>query len=656
MRPRCLCLPRSGFLAVLLIGLLGGCANDVTDQLIERPLGSLAELGINLQFRMDNDPLLCGYVNQLGAQQRALVRRRNVPYRFKVVDLEEPNAFAIPWGGIYVTRGLLRFAESEEEIAFVMGHEIGHVERRHSSLAFQRNLLINIGLALLTNDKNKDWMQFAYIGNYFLDLHFSRENELSADREGGEYAIRSGYDPEGGIVFFHKLDDRYGAMPRFWSYFQTHPINRDRISELRRQRPFDPNDAAVQLQIAEGYRARHLYASAEDHYRRAASADPENGQAYLGLARIAAWRGDVAAAKQQYLQALRYGADSETVNAELSALPERQPASEGEVILASARELDEVKSALGGLETRIAAVAEVAKPGYERPLGAMTALVNSHNTAGSQLDLLYRIRNQMTRSVQDMVVDGQRVRAMALRAASEVSGAQEEAHRTTELLESNRRRILAILADRPTPAAVRVARAVLTDSERAGREVRDGVQRVTELLPHIESAVKESHAAIAALAEAVQASRTISRQLGERLTEAETATSEALDEVRKSESGIYSARARALESSIDITLLDRTANERLAAQKIIERLMLADSEALARALEAGLSYGEATYALGMAKSTETEPETVITALAASLGERQTVDRLERRSIGRSGKVAIMMRLVDETLKREFEVR
>ncbi|NUP99220.1 MAG: M48 family metalloprotease, partial [Armatimonadetes bacterium] len=240
-------------LAVPLLALLSGCANDLTDALIEQPLGKLSELAVNLQFRKERDPLLFGYTYLLGEEHHKLVRRKNVPYRFHVIELEEPNAFAIPWGGIYVTKGLLRFADTEDQISFVMGHEVGHVERRHSSLAFQRNLLINLGLQLLTSNNTENWMQFAYLGNNLLDLHFSRENEHAADRQGVMYAVNSGHDPVGGVEFFQKLDQRYGATPRFWSYFQTHPINRDRINTMRGQ-PGMQADPIPLTMIAEGYR------------------------------------------------------------------------------------------------------------------------------------------------------------------------------------------------------------------------------------------------------------------------------------------------------------------------------------------------------------------------------------------------------------------
>ncbi|MBI2300397.1 MAG: M48 family metallopeptidase [Armatimonadetes bacterium] len=222
-------------LCPLVAVLLGGCANDVTDTLVERPLGALSELGVNLQFRMDDDPLLLGYTRLLGAEAKAKVHRTNVPYRFKLVDVDAPNAFAIPWGGIYVTRGLLRFAGSEDEVAFVVGHEVGHVERRHGSLAFQRNLLINVALILATNRHTEDWLEYAYLGNYFLDLHWSRQNETKADYEGVRFASMTGHDPGRGIDFFQRLDQRYGATPRFWGYFETHPINRDRISYVGRR-------------------------------------------------------------------------------------------------------------------------------------------------------------------------------------------------------------------------------------------------------------------------------------------------------------------------------------------------------------------------------------------------------------------------------------
>ena len=645
---------RTGAACLLLLGLTG-CANEVTDFLIEQPLGKLSELAINLQFRMERDPLLFGYNYLLGEENHQYVRRQNVKYRFNVVMLEEPNAFAIPWGGVYVTKGLMRFADGEDELAFILGHEIGHVERRHSSLAFQRNLLVSLGLQLVTNRRNEDLMQFAYLGNQFLDLHWSRQNEHAADREGAMYAVLSGHDPAKGIDFFEKLDRRYGSTPRFWSYFQTHPINRDRISEIRKQ-PYLLEDPAVLTQIADGYARRGLYVSAESHYARAVAADPNCGPAYLGLARVATWRGDYQVAREQYLDAVRHGVDAGQVDAEMDQLPDQAPPQRGDVLLASAADARAASTAIAALDADVARTTSLGEPVWRDPMYASTALVNGFNTSGSLLDALYHQSEKLPQSYQQLVAAGQQLRAAAMRGASDLGCAQEQAQDTVALIESNRQRMLAKLQGPVTASELELAKAVLADSERGLKEVQDGIQRLNEVQPRVQQTVTETYQAIELLHRSLSSGARIPggpARLAEQLQLADERISNAFELAERPQEAIYDGRARGLESSIDITLVDRPANERTAAQAILARMLLVEPLKVREAVADGLSYGEAAYVLGMATSADEKPEDMST-LARYGGLRQTVDRLSRRGQGRTDNVVIMLQLIDRTLRQEFE--
>lgn len=639
---------RLAWLVAAAAMFLGGCANPVTDALIEQPLGKLSEFGVGLQFRMDDDPLLRGYIGRVGAEQRELARRKNVPYRWSLVALDAPNAFAIPYGGIYVTRGLLSFSETEDEVYFVMGHEMGHVERRHSSFAFQRNLLIRIGLLLLTSDNNADWMQYAYLGNQLLDLHFSRQNEHSADREGAMYSYLGGYDPWGGVVFFRKLDQRYGRTPRFWSYLETHPINTDRIDYIRGYEALSVTDPRILTTIADGYLKRSLFRSAERHYAEALAADAIYPEAHLGLARVYAHRSELRLAQASYEAARRYGADEAVVNAELQLLQESAPPpAGGEVILASAREVDDVRRALDALGSQTASVGAAARPALVQPFDSIDSLVAGHRAAGSQLDGMYSLGNALPQPVQELVVEGQRARGLALQTAAQVSGIQDDAEATLSLVEQNRERILKRLDERPTVAVVATARAVLLDGERAAEGVRDGAARLDELKPLVRDSIETSHRAIESL------NRNSNPALAHSLQAAEQRTREASRRTETPAKLIHSGRTRALESSIDITMLDRLPYERILAQRVIEHFTLSEPGAVAPLLEQGLTYGEAAYVLAMAASGET-PAMELAADVRDAGRRESVDRLTGRGFGRTLSAAIMMKFIDNTLKDELD--
>ncbi|MBI5834780.1 MAG: M48 family metalloprotease [Armatimonadetes bacterium] len=637
------------------LGLLSvGCANDLTDFLIEQPLGALSELAINMQYPMDRDPLVRGWVQQLGAEERANVKRKNVPYRFSLVDVSAPNAFAIPYGGVYVTKGLLRFATSEDELAFVLAHEIGHVERRHSSFAFQRGLLINIGLALATNRKNEDYMQLAYLASYFLDLKFSRDAEYGADQSGATGAVWSGYNPHRAVDFFRRLDERYGATPRFWGYFQTHPINVDRISALRRNAMLSLTDPVTLTTIADGYRRREQFGAAERYYQQAVLADPQYADAYLGLARVAAWRGNAQIARGKYNEALRHGADQSSVQTDLAALRDEPDEPRPGIVLASSREVRDARESLQAeaepVKLALAAAATLAAD----PVDGASALVSGQKNSGTQIDALTALGDHMAKAGQELVQAGTKLRGAAMAAAAEVGESGREAEETVQLLESNRQRLLAILADRPTRPALDLARRVLDGNNELIGQMRDAADQLRSDSKLMADAVHGSHLAVAALHRELRdgsVSAAATNLLDTELKASNEALNKASARASRSINRIRAGRARGLVSSIDITMLDRRRPQRALAQRQVARFMLTSPEQMQTMFDAGLSYGEAAYALGFAKSSGTEPGKLLT----DLGEDRhaVVDRLDRARV-RSGNVAILLRLLDLTLRGELE--
>ena len=138
-------------------GLLTSCAiNPATGQrqlsLIsesqEVAMGREAAAGVGQTLGFVDDPELQGYVRQIGLRQAAASERPNLPWEFHVVDDPSPNAFALPGGFIYVTRGMLNLMTSEAELAGVLGHEIGHVTARHSVNQLSQQQLAQLGLGL----------------------------------------------------------------------------------------------------------------------------------------------------------------------------------------------------------------------------------------------------------------------------------------------------------------------------------------------------------------------------------------------------------------------------------------------------------------------------------------------------------------------------
>ncbi|MCZ6802367.1 MAG: M48 family metalloprotease [Proteobacteria bacterium] len=144
-------------LYLLFLLLISSCAvNPVTgkqDLVLltendEIALGRKTHLEVLKQYSIYENPALQKYVKNVGTKLASKSHRSNLIYRFTVLDSKEINAFALPGGYLYITRGLMAYLRSEAELAAVLGHEIGHVTARHSVQQYSANQLTNIGLAL----------------------------------------------------------------------------------------------------------------------------------------------------------------------------------------------------------------------------------------------------------------------------------------------------------------------------------------------------------------------------------------------------------------------------------------------------------------------------------------------------------------------------
>lgn len=156
-------------------------------------------------------------------------------------DDETVNAFALPGGKVGVYTGLLELADSDDEIAIVMGHEIAHVTARHGAERVSQGLVAGIvgaGVELASEDsRHRDLIRAAYgIGATGATLAFSRGNESEADYIGLRYAAKAGYNPMAAITFWRKMAaQKEGKQPIKW--LSTHPPHADRIAELQRWMP-----------------------------------------------------------------------------------------------------------------------------------------------------------------------------------------------------------------------------------------------------------------------------------------------------------------------------------------------------------------------------------------------------------------------------------
>jgi predicted Zn-dependent protease len=201
----------------------------------EQKIDEQASRQIEGQLGVARDPKLVGYVEEIGRAMAAHSPRQDVDYHFAVVEMEEPNAFALPGGHIYVSRGLLAVANSEAELANVLGHEIGHVAARHA--ARQEAHVKTLGIATLLSDLmsggGPEPSDSERISGHFV-ARYAREQEREADRIGQDLAISAGVDPAGLGHFLRTLDNIARLSQGFstpQTYFATHPAARERMLE-----------------------------------------------------------------------------------------------------------------------------------------------------------------------------------------------------------------------------------------------------------------------------------------------------------------------------------------------------------------------------------------------------------------------------------------
>jgi predicted Zn-dependent protease len=182
---------------------------------------------------MVTDPDINRYVTILGDSLAAVADTRDLEWHFYVVDSPEINAFALPGGFVFVNRGLIERVDSLDELAGVIGHEIGHVTQRHGVKLQQKGEIAQIGTGLacvLTHACTQAAGVGINAGEGAMFAKFSRDAEHEADSVGMIYVVRAGIDPRGMTSMFEKLlEERQRSPEKLEAWFINHPIEEDRI-------------------------------------------------------------------------------------------------------------------------------------------------------------------------------------------------------------------------------------------------------------------------------------------------------------------------------------------------------------------------------------------------------------------------------------------
>ena len=218
----------------LTLGLMG-CG---TSTQWDREIGAQVTEQVRKEMGVIDDPALNAYVNRVG--QRLVTQLDDSPftYRFTVLDQAEPNAFAVPGGDVFVTRGLLAVLNSEDELAGVLGHEIIHVEQRHAAKRYQRMTVPGVfalpGRTIgILAPRAGGLLASPFEGiDQRVTAAYSRDSERESDLLGQQLAANVGYDPMGLAVFLQQLDDVeviVTGQSHEFSFTDSHPLTPERI-------------------------------------------------------------------------------------------------------------------------------------------------------------------------------------------------------------------------------------------------------------------------------------------------------------------------------------------------------------------------------------------------------------------------------------------
>jgi len=227
-----------GFVILLTVNSF---AQDLS---FDKKMGAEAALQVEQSIGIYHDSALTDYVNQVGNRLVEALGDGPFEFKFSVVDMAEPNAFALPGGYIYVSRGLLSLVNDEAELAGVLGHEMVHVTKRHSVKQMKKSIfpsLLHIPGAIVgifNSDLGKAINTPVSLGSELFLSNYSRKQESESDEFGIKLASKAGYDPTKLAVILNSLSadvELLTGEEEKKSYFSSHPITPKRVEDIDKE-------------------------------------------------------------------------------------------------------------------------------------------------------------------------------------------------------------------------------------------------------------------------------------------------------------------------------------------------------------------------------------------------------------------------------------
>lgn len=196
----------------------------------EIEIGRRVAMDLETKYGLVSDPDLQARVARIGAKIAAASDRRDIEYSFKVLNNKEVNALALPGGFVYLFKGLVDYMPSDEELAGIIGHEVGHISKRHTVRQLEKSLGMSILFGVLFGDRGIFLQNLAYNA---IMAGYSREDEREADQLGYYHTVRAGYNPYSMLMGLQKLEDLAKDKKGNYGLFSTHPEPEARVARVQ---------------------------------------------------------------------------------------------------------------------------------------------------------------------------------------------------------------------------------------------------------------------------------------------------------------------------------------------------------------------------------------------------------------------------------------
>lgn len=636
---------------IISLMLVAGCNEDD----IEKSLGSQTARAVEQQYEISTDPLLNEWVSNMGHIIVAHSNRQQIPYEFKVIDTDQINAFAAPYGHIYFLRGLLEFSESEDEVWFVAAHEVTHIVKRDSIKGVKKNMLYGLGAALIGGE-DETMGDIVGLGAGLLLLHYSRDDERDADDGGCDLCYKAGYDPHGAIGFFDKLqalNDR-GRPSSLEHLLLTHPPTPDRKSRQLSRKYFEADNAEAQLHIARGYERRHQYGHAAKLFNTALEAAPENTTARIGLADCYSAVGKLDEAREQYQSVLRENSHNQYAARRLAALPD-QSVELSQVPAVQQQQARTLLQNVGSLDTAVTNMKRRSAEFSNQITGNLSSAISSSKQNSSTILGISDQNPDIEDDQRKTFMLGNAAVAKANDAVYSVEGLQRRVQNVSDhcgLLENELVSALqSAAAGTGASNDVAIARRSWLALQRATDEFDQAMDMTPDAMTKINQAQQKATDTVTYMQRMVRDSDNTWHEMNLKQAAEETENyAEMADAaIGKSKNVARLAESRALLARINIAALGANPKLREVFDGLVAHYTLCRPEEVAELREQGFGHGDAAFALAASKSTGRAAASYLT----ELQNNSLIDTLQQSNVDLNGPI-ILLRYMANAMEREME--